>query len=77
MMKANPEEIKESVAVHEEVPKEEAAVKTWSTEEVAWGPASSSKVPQSAKGMDPGQWWIPEVGHCPKTVDIPCQSCVA
>jgi hypothetical protein len=41
IFKGGLEEMK-SVAVHEEVPKEEAAVKTfWSTEEVAWGPASA------------------------------------
>jgi hypothetical protein len=48
-MKANPEEI-QSVAVYEEVPKEEAIVKTVkSVEEVVRGPASRYKAPPTAE----------------------------
>jgi hypothetical protein len=44
-------------AEHEEVPKEEAAVESWSTEGAVQGSASSCKAPWSAEEMDPGQWW--------------------
>jgi hypothetical protein len=50
---ANPEETK-SVAEHQDVPKEETAVKTWSTEGAVWGPASSLRVPPAAEKLDPG-----------------------
>jgi hypothetical protein len=62
---ANPEK-KKSVVVHEEVPKEEATVKTVrALKEAVWGPASNCRVPPTAAETDPGQWWVPEeVGHC-------------
>jgi hypothetical protein len=41
----------EPVVVHEEVPKEEVAVKT---EEMAWGPGSSHRVQPTVEEMDPG-----------------------
>jgi hypothetical protein len=46
----------ESAAVHEEVPKEEVAVKTVRrTEEATWGPAVSSRAPSTADETDPGR----------------------
>jgi hypothetical protein len=46
----------ESMVVHEHVPKEEAAMKTVkSTEEAAWGLASSRRAPRPAEEMDPGR----------------------
>jgi hypothetical protein len=47
----------EPVAVHEEVPEENAAVKTVkSTEEAVWGPASRRSAQPTAAETDPGHW---------------------
>jgi hypothetical protein len=73
-LKANPGEL-QSVAVHQEVPKEEAEVEMIvSSEGASWGQASSRKAPPTDEETDPGRWWVPaEVGRCPRTVDRPCQ----
>jgi hypothetical protein len=66
----------ESAAVHEEVPKEEAAVKTVRTEEETWGPASSCRASPTADQTDPGRWQVPEEVTCsPPRDDPPCHSC--
>jgi hypothetical protein len=42
---------------------------------VAWGLASSSRVTQRAKGMDPGKLWIPEeVGSLLQMDDLLCRN---
>jgi hypothetical protein len=62
----------EPVVVHEEVPKEEVAVRT---EKVTWEPASSRWAQQTAERTDPGRWWVPEnVGYHPQRDDPPCRS---
>jgi hypothetical protein len=69
----------QSESKHQAIPKEEAAMKTVkSTEEVAWGHASSHKVPWSAKEMDPGRWWIlEEVGRHMQKGLLQCGSSTA
>jgi hypothetical protein len=47
----------ESIAVQEEVPKEEAAVKPQSTEEAVWGLTRSHRVLLMAEETDAGHWW--------------------
>jgi hypothetical protein len=54
-LEAIPEDV-EAVAERQEIPTEEAAVKTVSTEEVV----SSCWAPPTAEEMNPGLWWIPE-----------------
>jgi hypothetical protein len=47
----------------------------WSTEEVAWGLASSHRVSPKAEATDPGRWWVPEeVGQCLQRDDSPCHA---
>jgi hypothetical protein len=51
-----------SVVVHEEVPKEEAAVETARALKKRYG--DWHRVPPIAEETDPGQWWVPEeTGH--------------
>jgi hypothetical protein len=46
----------------------------WSAKEVARGPASSHRPPQSAGGNDPEKLWIPEkIGHRLQRYDPPCR----
>jgi hypothetical protein len=67
------EEIKFEV-MHEEVPKEGAAVKSFGT----LGSASSCTAPRKAEGTDPEQWWVPEeIGSRPEKDYLPCGSCMA
>jgi hypothetical protein len=74
-MEANPGEQK-SIAVHEEVPKEEATAETvGSTEEAAWGSEPSCRAPPKAEEKDLGHWWLlEEVGHRLQKDDPPCGS---
>jgi hypothetical protein len=70
---AYPEET-ESESEDWEVPKEEAAVKTWSTEQVVRGLTFSSKAMRTAKGTDPGKLWIlEEVGSLLQKDNSPCR----
>jgi hypothetical protein len=64
----------ESVVVNEEVSQEGAAVKTRITEGMVWRPASSRSAPPTTEEMEPGQWWVPEVGRRPQTNDPPCRN---
>jgi hypothetical protein len=67
----------ESIAVHEEVPKE-AAVRPTRALKSGMGLASSHKAPRSAKETDPGQWWVlKEIGHWLQRDDPLCHSCTA
>jgi hypothetical protein len=73
-MEANPEEMK-SLTVHEEVPKEEAAVETFGALKEwygDWHPAVG------CWAQDPGQWWVfEEVDHCLQRDDPPFHSCMS
>jgi hypothetical protein len=74
-LEANPEE-KVSEAVHEEVPKEQAAVKpVGGLRKQQRGAESGCRAPLEAEGKDPGKLWIPEeIGlHRPED-DQPCRS---
>jgi uncharacterized FlaG/YvyC family protein len=77
-MGVNPAEM-QSVAVHQEVPKEEATMETIrALKDVAWRLVSSLRAPPTAKEMDPGRWCVPaEVGCYLRMVDSLCLSCTA
>jgi hypothetical protein len=64
-----------SVVVHEDVHKEDAAVKPiGALEEAAQGLAFSCRAPRETEGMYPGQWWVLEEVGCRQQRDIsPCK----
>jgi hypothetical protein len=66
----------EFVAVHEEVPKEEAAVKTVRALKKQYGDRHLIVgCRQQLQKWTPGQWWVPEeVGCHPQRDESPCRS---
>jgi hypothetical protein len=74
-MEANPEEMK-FVAVHDEVPKEKAAVETVRALKKQYG--DWHRVPPIAEETDPRQWWVlEEIGCCLQRDDLPYRSGMA
>jgi hypothetical protein len=74
-MEVKPEDI-ESKTVHEEVPKEEVAVKSFGALiKRHRGRHLAARRRGKPKGTDPGQWWVPEeIGCRQQRDDPPCKS---
>jgi hypothetical protein len=63
---------------HQEVSKEEVAEETFGAPKKQYGDQYLViRVSSTAAEMDPGQWWIPEVGQRPQRDDQLCHFCTA